>query len=553
MVSTSQKDSYLKKFEADSEMERQKIIDLERAQARSVSRPIKKDGRFAKIEGRYIRPEELEKEVEKLNFAKQEAAKKRRGFFARLFDKDETQAEDVSDKEENLKIKKAPKKEISDKLKNKVAKIQKLRGISDADQIHTDIGQNEASLTGNDLFWAKRFFSKASESETDPSQKLKSFDRLIEKTSETLQSVYSRSGRASRPDQSASGIMQENYAQSGHAGQPRQSASGIMQETYAQSGRASRPDQSASGIMQENYAQSGYTGQPRQSASGIMRETYAQSGRASRPDQSASGIMQENYAQSGQDIPENTEKQFSDLSRDLEAAKTLFAPVQTGEKEGLIASALSVAVGFIYFEETGDIVDRIITIRRLFSKGGDILIDAFCHDISMPRVIAFSKGIRLYNLRTMSAYENPRDFLLYQLAGISGTKQKDSSGFADALSVVRYDLAALAFAAGSDFNKSHQENDLLLAYVTQRCPTICFDEKEMLNYITMLVPDEQSFFEAIEIIVKQPQEIVYLFVHTFLQLLLSDGVLHQNERELLAELLYLLKIEGIDLGRLGLE
>ena len=490
MVSTSQKDSYLKKFEADSEMERQKIIDLERAQARSVSRPIKKDGRFAKIEGRYIRPEELEKEVEKLNFAKQEAAKKRRGFFARLFDKDETQAEDVSDKEENLKIKKAPKKEISDKLKNKVAKIQKLRGISDADQIHTDIGQNEASLTGNDLFWAKRFFSKASESETDPSQKLKSFDRLIEKTSETLQSVYSRSGRASRPDQSASGIMQE---------------------------------------------------------------TYAQSGRASRPDQSASGIMQETYAQSGQDIPENTEKQFSDLSRDLEAAKTLFAPVQTGEKEGLIASALSVAVGFIYFEETGDIVDRIITIRRLFSKGGDILIDAFCHDISMPRVIAFSKGIRLYNLRTMSAYENPRDFLLYQLAGISGTKQKDSSGFADALSVVRYDLAALAFAAGSDFNKSHQENDLLLAYVTQRCPTICFDEKEMLNYITMLVPDEQSFFEAIEIIVKQPQEIVYLFVHTFLQLLLSDGVLHQNERELLAELLYLLKIEGIDLGRLGLE
>ncbi len=532
MVSTSQKDSYLKKFEADSEMERQKIIDLERAQARSVSRPIKKDGRFAKIEGRYIRPEELEKEVEKLNFAKQEAAKKRRGFFARLFDKDETQAEDVSDKEENLKIKKAPKKEISDKLKNKVAKIQKLRGISDADQIHTDIGQNEASLTGNDLFWAKRFFSKASESETDPSQKLKSFDRLIEKTSETLQSVYSRSGRASRPDQSASGIMQENYAQSGHAGQPRQSASGIMRETYAQSGRASRPDQSASGIMQE---------------------TYAQSGRASRPDQSASGIMQETYAQSGQDIPENTEKQFSDLSRDLEAAKTLFAPVQTGEKEGLIASALSVAVGFIYFEETGDIVDRIITIRRLFSKGGDILIDAFCHDISMPRVIAFSKGIRLYNLRTMSAYENPRDFLLYQLAGISGTKQKDSSGFADALSVVRYDLAALAFAAGSDFNKSHQENDLLLAYVTQRCPTICFDEKEMLNYITMLVPDEQSFFEAIEIIVKQPQEIVYLFVHTFLQLLLSDGVLHQNERELLAELLYLLKIEGIDLGRLGLE
>ena len=35
--------------------------------------------------------------------------------------------------------------------------------------------------------------------------------------------------------------------------------------------------------------------------------------------------------------------------------------------------------------------------------------------------------------------------------------------------------------------------------------------------------------------------------------MLSDGVLHENERELLAELLYLLQTEGIDLSRVGLE
>ena len=114
------------------------------------------------------------------------------------------------------------------------------------------------------------------------------------------------------------------------------------------------------------------------------------------------------------------------------------------------------------------------------------------------------------------------------------------------MSVVRYDLAALAFVARADFYNSDEENALMLSYVSQRCPTIDFDENEMLDYISMLVPDEQSFFEAIEIVVRQPQDIVFLFVHTFLQMMLSDGVL-------LAERLYLLQLEGIELNRLGLE
>ena len=69
----------------------------------------------------------------------------------------------------------------------------------------------------------------------------------------------------------------------------------------------------------------------------------------------------------------------------------------------------------------------------------------------------------------------------------------------------------------------------------------------------MLVPDEQSFSEALGIAVKQPQDVVLSFVRVFLQMMLSDGVLHENERELLAELLYLLQTEGIELNRIGLE
>lgn len=443
-------------FNSETELERQKQTDLARAQARSVARPIKKERRHSQVEGRYIRPEEVKKEVAKLEQAKREAAEKKKGFFSRLFkNKKEEQPPAAAGQPEKKTEKQSPEKSLSlAERKQKAAQIQKLRGIAARNEDDDDL-----SFNADDLF--------------------------------------------------------EDYPQG------RESFGSIPEET-----------ETASDPAAFSFAES------------VKR--LAEEKTLPLPDTS------QGYADYAGDFPRERQEN-SDLSDEIENAGILFAPVDAGMPDGTIATALSVAVGFIYWDEDGQLVDRIITIRRLFARGGDILIDAFCHDVSAPRLIPFSKGVRLYQLRTMAACENPREFLLYHVAGLNEDNQADSAGFAQVLSVVRYDLAALAFAAGSDFNKSGEENELMLSYVSQRCPTIDFDENEMLDYISMLVPDEQSFFEAIEIVAGQPQDIVFLFVHTFLQMMLSDGVLHENERELLAELLYLLQLKGIELNRLGLE
>lgn len=443
-------------FNSETELERQKQTDLARAQARSVARPIKKERRHSQVEGRYIRPEEVKKEVAKLEQAKREAAEKKKGFFSRLFkNKKEEQPPAAAGQPEKKTEKQSPEKSLSlAERKQKAAQIQKLRGIAIRNEDDDDL-----SFDADDLF-------------EDYPQERESFDSIPEET---------------------------------------ETASDPATFSFAESVKRLAEEQTLP-----------------------------------LPD------TPQGYADYAGDFPRERQEN-SDLSDEIENAGILFAPVDAGMPDGTIATALSVAVGFIYWDEDGQLVDRIITIRRLFARGGDILIDAFCHDVSAPRLIPFSKGVRLYQLRTMAACENPREFLLYHVAGLNGNNQADSAGFARVLSVVRYDLAALAFVAGSDFNKSGEENELMLSYVSQRCPTIDFDENEMLDYISMLVPDEQSFFEAIEIVAGQPQDIVFLFVHTFLQMMLSDGVLHENERELLAELLYLLQLKGIELNRLGLE
>lgn len=437
-------------------LNRQKQTDLQRAQARSVARPIKKELRHSQIEGRYIRPEEVKKEIEKLEQAKKEAEERKKGLFGRVFGR--IKKKKTIEPAVPVGTAEAPEEEKAEnnersvaEKKKKAEQIRRLRGIALAEKIRAAKEAEERYLEMNGL----------TPTET---------------------------------------VTQEFI--------PREGELGFIP-----------PEEN---IPFETRERTSFT-----EAVQRLSETERN--------------------------PQISERPSFDPVDEAENARRLFAPIVSNEPDKIIATALSAAVGFIYWDEDGQRIDRIITIRRLFSRQGDILIDAFCHDIAAPRLIAFSRGIRMYNLQTMKPYENPRDFLLYHITGQTQKNVLDVPGFAAALSIVRYELTALVFVAASDFNRTDKENKLMLEYISRRCPTIDFDENEMLDYIAMLVPDEQSFSEALEIVVKQPQEIVLQFVRTFLQMMLSDGVLHENERDLLAELLYLLRIEGIELSRIGLE
>lgn len=467
-------------FDAAADRERQKRKDLLRALARSVTRPIKKELRHSRVDGRYIRPEEIDKEVARLERAKREAAEKKKGFFGRLFSRAKPSVPEP-EKEEKRPDTPPPTPQERAEKKKRATMIQRLRGIS----VTYDEERDDARRQTEDALKSERRF------ETIPEEK------------------------AARRHSFSFAAAAQKLAEHNAAPQPA-------------------PEPAPTPFVPE-YA--GMYAPAPQSFTPVPAQF------APWPPQDFAGQFQ--YPVQTQPAPQS----FTPTP----AAQPLpqFAPV-AGMPDGTIATALSAAVGFVYWDEDGRQVDRIITVRRLIAKDGDILIDAYCPDINAPRMIPFSKGVKLYSLRTMATCDDPRDFLLHRIAGLPDDRRFDD-GFAAVLSVVRYELAALAFAARADFDQSEASQRLMLEYVSHRCPTIDFDEREMLDYILMLVPDEQSFFESIEIVTGQPREIVYPFVRTFLKMLLSDGVLHENESELLAELLYLLEIRGMDLNRLGLE
>lgn len=457
-------------FDAADDRERRKKKDLLRALARSVTRPIKKELRHSRVEGRYIRPEEIDKEVARLERAKREAAEKKKGFFGRLFSRGNPSVSDSGAGKDEKRPDALTPQERAEK-KKRATMIQRLRGIAVA---RGEEPEDDLRLKAEADPKRERHFESIPEEKTVRRRSF-SFAAAAQKLAENNTPPAARDSAPFVPE---------------YAGMAAPAPQPFM----------SWPPQDFAGQIQP----------PVQIPSAPVAPAAVQ-------------------------------------------PSPQFAPV-VGMPDGTIATALSVAVGFVYWDdESGRPVDRIITVRRLIAKDGDILIDAYCHDLAAPRMIPFSKGVKLYSLQTMAACDNPRDFLLRRIAGLPADRRFEDGGFAAVLSVVRYDLAALAFAARADFDQSDVSKRLMLEYVSRRCPTIDFDEREMLDYISMLVPDEQSFFEAIEVVTGQPREIVFPFVGTFLKMLLSDGVLHENESELLAELLYLLELRGMDLNRLGLE
>lgn len=518
---------------------RQREIDLRRAQSRTVVRPIKKELRHSKIEGAYTRADEVRRAKKQLEEEKKAAAEKKKGgVFGRLFGKKEAAPElpPVPMPEEQIKERKIKRNGIT------AEQIKKLRGIG--------------GLPDDDV-------------ENEPEE-----DVRAARDPRSTRGTAQERGRAGRSPVPASGGGQpegktvrgrsfmESVKRLSGEGEETQDTPPYPDFAAQQPGVFSRGAESYSGAGYPSaqpypgpyYDPQGYAPYPAPEygpgAQMPAYDPYPPESYPSQPSFKQPYPYMENDSAPVAGAETGSEMPYPPAPAEKDSP---FAVTDVSRPDETIATALSVAVGFIYWDEENRLVDRIITIRRLIRHHGDIIIDAFCHDIAVPRMIPFSRGVRLYDIQTLAPYEEPRDFLLHRIAGVSAEGKYQDSRLADVLSVVRYDLAALAFAAKADFEKSDFENHLILKYISQRCPTIDFDEQEMLDYISMLVPDEQSFYESVDVIVKQSKHTTVLFAQTFLKLILSDGFIHENERELLAELLYILRLEGIDLNMLGLK
>ena len=111
-----------KQTDESSKSEDLKRLDLERARHRTLKRPGKKEKRFSEIDGRYIPPPELQKEIDKLAEEKAKAAQKKKGMLG-LFSHPSAPAQSEAEKKKTEELKAANRQ------------IRELRGVKSRSKI----------------------------------------------------------------------------------------------------------------------------------------------------------------------------------------------------------------------------------------------------------------------------------------------------------------------------------------------------------------------------------------------------------------------------------
>lgn len=231
-------------------------------------------------------------------------------------------------------------------------------------------------------------------------------------------------------------------------------------------------------------------------------------------------------------------------------ARRLDSHVMEAAKE--IARGLSTLVIFHYLaEDRQTVLKRRVTIRRIFKRGEQIMVEGFCHEREAPRIFIGARIKAVEDLNSGEVHNEPREFLLGQLAALPGEAMPGHSGAAQALNKVRDELTCLVFLAHVDGELDETEKRVVKNYIKRRCEGIRYNPDDIDKHLSRLYPDEDSFYAAMEKVLDDPY-VLGDFVEVFVRLILADGMIHDEEREFLAELLHILREEGIEVDIPGL-
>ncbi len=212
-----------------------------------------------------------------------------------------------------------------------------------------------------------------------------------------------------------------------------------------------------------------------------------------------------------------------------------------------LASGLSVLVGIYYTAKSGNIDKIKVTIRKIWQKDNEVFVEGFCHNSKKQVTLRASRMKKIIDLHTKEAYVQPRKFLLGQVAVTPGSEVAGFSPTAQAINRIRNELAILVFLAKIDKDFDVSESNIIVGYVRKRCSDLRYSPEEVKSYIDKLSPDEDNFYDAMEEVLELGDEELKQFVETFVQIILADGVVDDDERIFLAEMLQIMEEEGIDI------
>lgn len=199
--------------------------------------------------------------------------------------------------------------------------------------------------------------------------------------------------------------------------------------------------------------------------------------------------------------------------------------------------------------------EEAIALKNVWKKGNNLYFNVYFYNSHQSRILDSSYFHDIYDLDTDRYYKDMEafyfDFIsvqrLHKEQSMQESKTERVENSYNYLESLYAEVTILAFFAR--INKSCQsiKNNVISDYIKRRQPKhVTISEQYIDAYVKSILPSKDSFYEALHNLkyknIKDIEELVYEVV----KISVSDGTIHYDEKIYLAELLQILRDEGIE-------
>lgn len=201
----------------------------------------------------------------------------------------------------------------------------------------------------------------------------------------------------------------------------------------------------------------------------------------------------------------------------------------------------------IHLIRNNRLYEENVAIRNIWEKDKNIFVDIYFYSQKKSYVIDGAFIHDLLDLSNDRYYKNISKFL-QEFNSEDTTREETKEKIPDKkiFEKIYPDLVMLSFIAGTNKNYTVLKQNIIVEYAKENLATAeTLSKQFIISYLQDIQADETAFFKALQQIVRKKPEDAVSLLEEMLKVALSDGQLQYTEKRYLAEVVQILREEGV--------
>lgn len=212
----------------------------------------------------------------------------------------------------------------------------------------------------------------------------------------------------------------------------------------------------------------------------------------------------------------------------------------------------------VHIVSNNKLAEENAALKNIWNKEGNIMLDLYFYRLKMSKVIDGAYVHDILDLTTEKYYSGCKE-LLSDYNKYLLQKQEKTAAAANAPKVRAYqydfkhlddikdDIIVLVFISCCTDYYSEIKKKTIRAYITKIHPDVKNMSSQYIDaYLEEINPNEADFYKALENLSHKTPEEAESLVREAVKICISDGVMAYNEKILIAELLQILREQGLE-------